>query len=66
MMNRFAQTGSMIALALVAVPCLLYFVGALEPDAVKLTALVGTIGWFLMTPLWMNRKLPIDADEVEI
>ncbi|EGF24654.1 hypothetical protein RBWH47_00783 [Rhodopirellula baltica WH47] len=33
---------------------------------VKSIALFGTIGWFVFTPIWMSRKLPIDAAEVEI
>jgi len=57
---------SLVALAAVTLPCLLYFVGTIDLDAVKLAALIGTIGWFIATPLWMSRKLPVDAAEVEI
>lgn len=60
------KIASLIALSLVIVPCLLYFNGAIGLDAVKWTALAGTIGWFIATPMWMSRKLPIDAAEVEI
>ncbi len=65
-MNKIAQVISLITLGLVVVPCLLYFVGAIGLDAVKWAALAGTIGWFISTPLWMSRKLPVDATEVEI
>jgi hypothetical protein len=65
-MNPFAKIASLITLSLVIVPCLLYFAGMIELAAVKWTALVGTIGWFIATPLWMGRKLPIDAGQVEI
>ncbi|WP_372895726.1 hypothetical protein [Stieleria sp.] len=65
-MNTIAKVISLITLSLVVVPCLLYFVGAIELDAVKWAALAGTIGWFISTPLWMSRKLPVDATEVEI
>ena len=65
-MNNLAKTASLITLCLVIIPCLLYFAGTIGLDAVKWTALVGTIGWFIATPLWMSRKLPVDASEVEI
>ena len=57
---------SLVALAATIVPCLLYFGGIIGLDAVKLTALIGTIAWFIATPMWMGRELPIDAAEVEI
>ncbi len=65
-MNTITKTISLISLGLVIVPCLLYFGGAVGLDAVKWTALAGTIGWFIATPMWMSRKLPIDASQVEI
>lgn len=57
---------SLVALAATIVPCLMYFGGMIGHDAVKLAALIGTIVWFIATPLWMGRKLPIDAQEVQI
>ena len=65
-MNNIAKTVSLITLCLVIVPCLLYFAGAIGLDGVKWTALAGTIGWFISTPMWMSRELPVDASEVEI
>ena len=65
-MNNVSKIISLISLALVIIPCLLFFAGAMELDATKLLALIGTIAWFASTPLWMSRKLPVDAAEVEI
>lgn len=65
-MQNIAKIASLITLGLVVIPCLLYFVSAIGLDAVKWTALAGTIGWFISTPMWMGRELPIDASEVEI
>lgn len=65
-MYTAAKIASLITLSLVIVPCLLYFGGLIDLDTVKWTALAGTIGWFIATPLWMSRELPIDATEVEI
>lgn len=65
-MNNIAKIFSLITLGLVIVPSLLLFTGTIGLDAVKLTALVGTVGWFIATPMWMSRELRVDAGEVEI
>lgn len=57
-MKMFAQVASLITLALMIVPSLLLCTGALGLDAVKVTALVGTIGWFVATPFWMWQRTP--------
>jgi hypothetical protein len=46
---------SFIACAATLAPSLLYFAGSIGLDAVKTTALIGTIAWFAVTPLWMGR-----------
>ncbi|QDT07338.1 hypothetical protein K227x_57650 [Rubripirellula lacrimiformis] len=65
-MNIIAKIVSLIALGCVIVPCLLYFAGSIGLDTVKWTALLGTIGWFIATPIWMSRETRVDADQVEI
>ncbi|QEG02425.1 hypothetical protein Mal15_65460 [Stieleria maiorica] len=65
-MNNIAKLVSLVTLGLVIGPCLLYFTGTIGLDTVKVAALVGTVGWFIATPMWMSRKLPVDASEVEI
>ena len=65
-MSNITRLASLIALCCVVVPCLAYFAGAIELDAVKWAALAGTIGWFIATPMWMSRELSVDASEVEI
>lgn len=57
---------SLLALAATIVPSVLYFTGTIEHEAVKWTALAGTVVWFVVTPLWMGRELSVDASEVEI
>jgi len=57
---------SFLALATTIVPCLLFFAGLVEHETVKTLAIIGTVTWFAVTPLWMSRQLPIDAKEVEI
>jgi hypothetical protein len=65
-MNGIAKIVSLVALTATIVPSLLYFAGAMGHDAVKWSALAGTVVWFVATPLWMGRDLPKDAAEVEI
>lgn len=65
-MQSVAKPLSLVALAATIVPSLLYFGGMMDHDAVKMTALIGTIAWFITTPMWMGRELPVDADQVEI
>jgi len=55
-MKTLAQITSLITLALMIVPSLLLCTGAVGLDAVKVTALVGTIGWFVATPIWMGHE----------
>ncbi|MEM9588836.1 MAG: hypothetical protein AAGA03_16260 [Planctomycetota bacterium] len=65
-MKKVAKLLSLLTLALVLLPSLLYFSGTIELETAKWAALAGTIGWFVVTPIWMSRALPIDAKEVEI
>lgn len=65
-MNNIAKLVSLATLALVVFPCLLYLLGFIGIESVKWTALAGTIGWFIATPIWMSRDLSVDANEVEI
>lgn len=65
-MNNIAKVISSMALGLVIVPCVMHWMGVAELETVKLAALIGTIGWFAATPIWMSRELPVDAGEVEI
>ena len=65
-MNSIAKLVSLIALVVTILPSVLYFTGLISHDLMKWIALLGTIVWFIATPMWMGRKLPIDAAEVEI
>lgn len=65
-MQTPAKMVSLVSLAAVIVPCIIHFIGAIDLDTVKLLALIGTIGWFASTPLWMSREVEIDDREVQI
>ncbi len=65
-MKSPAKIASFVALAATIAPSILFFTGTIGHDAVKWAALVGTVVWFVATPLWMGRELSVDATEVEI
>ena len=67
MMNeQFLKIVSLVALSATIVPCCLFFAGMIGHDTVKTLALIGTIVWFIATPMWMSRKLSPADKEVEI
>ncbi len=55
-MRRVAQIVSGLALVGTILPAVLFVGGSLELAQVKTWMLVGTIVWFVATPLWMERK----------
>lgn len=55
-MRRILQGLSIVALALVTLPSVLYLTGSLGLDRVKWVMLLGTLLWFAVTPIWMERK----------
>ena len=65
-MQFIAKIVSLGALAATIIPSLLYFGGTLGHETVKIIALLATFAWFIATPMWMSRELPVDAAEVEI
>ncbi len=64
-MNTISKLVSWVGLAATVVPCLLYYVEIIDLDAVKLITLIGTIIWFIATPLWMGRESVATANEGE-
>jgi len=57
---------SLVALAVTLVPSLLFFLGKIDQSTMNGIMLGGTIFWFVVTPMWMGRTLPVDADQVQI
>ena len=54
-MNIPLKVVSLTALTAIVVASLLYFTGVFEHNTAKLIALLATIIWFIVTPLWMGR-----------
>jgi hypothetical protein len=57
---------SLVALAVTLVPCLIFYLGKIDQTTMNGIMLGGTIFWFIVTPLWMGRDVPVDADQVQI
>ncbi len=57
---------SVLSLAIIICASLAQVGGALSHDTVKWFVLAGTALWFASSVMWMSRKLPVDAKEVEI
>lgn len=47
---------SICSLLLTLIPAFLVFVGILSLDTNKTLMLIGTVGWFVTAPTWMNKK----------
>ena len=60
-MKNLAKIISFLALAASLVPSLLYFTGTIDHDAVKWTALIANIVWFVSTPVWAGQREAADA-----
>ena len=65
-MNPIVKTVSLIALVVAILPSVLFFAGAISHDLMKWISLVGTIVWFVATPMWMGRNEKIGDMEVDI
>lgn len=57
---------SLIALVATIAPCLLFYFGALDLNSMKWVTLAATIVWFIATPIWMSRDLPVADEQVQI
>lgn len=54
-MNIPLKLVSLLALTAIVVASILYFSGVFEHNTAKWIALLATILWFIVTPLWMGR-----------
>lgn len=57
---------SWIALVATIFPPLLFLAGRIELKQCHLLMLIATIVWFVVTPFWMERKRPHEAEELVI
>jgi hypothetical protein len=55
-MRRLLQTVSWLSCAASLLPSVLFLIGQMTLDQVKLWTLVATVVWFVVTPLWMGRE----------
>ena len=57
-MSKTLMFVSFIALAFILISAVLCAAGKLSPDTNRLFILVGTIAWFVVTPLWLHKNSP--------
>ena len=56
MKRRILQSVSGAGLVLVTLPSVAYLSGSIGLERVWWLMLLGTLAWFVATPLWMERK----------
>ena len=62
-MRPLLKLVSLAALVATLLPSVLFFTGTLSHPAVNTVALIGTLTWFVFTPMWMGRT-PADDTTV--
>ena len=55
---------SLVALAATVLPGFLFLFGMIDHDMVKWLALLGTIVWFAVTPMWMGQPKELQEEVV--
>ena len=61
-MRTATQIISLISFCAVSLPCWLFLAGSLDLETVQWLACLGTIGWFVATPIWMGRSAIVDGE----
>lgn len=56
--RRIVQVLSWISLAATILPSIFFLAGDVSLEQSKWMLLLATIGWFVVTPLWMGREVP--------
>lgn len=55
-MKSLLKIASVIGLALSIVPPVLFFLGNMDLDTMKLWMGIGMLAWMLTAPFWINKK----------
>lgn len=59
--NKAIVVLSIICLLMTIIPAFLVFMGVINSDLNKILMLIGTIGWFVTAPFWLNPKKEDEA-----
>ncbi len=57
-MKPILMAASVVGLALVIVPPVLYFAARMDKGSMQALMLAGTLLWFASVPFWMGRRQP--------
>ena len=60
-MRTLYQSLSWLALAATVLPSVLFLGGKLDLDQTKMSMLVATVAWFVVTPMWMGRTPAVES-----
>jgi hypothetical protein len=55
-MKSLIKIFSYIGLALTIIPSFLVFTGTITLASCKIMMFIGTLGWFISAPSWMNKS----------
>lgn len=55
-MKKLLVIISILSLLMTIIPSFLVFAGLMTLEMNKTLMLIGTIGWFITAPSWMNKK----------
>ncbi|PZV85310.1 hypothetical protein CLV31_103101 [Algoriphagus aquaeductus] len=64
-MKIMLKIGSLIGLMLTIVPPVLFFLGQIEIDSMKLWMGIGMLAWMVTAPFWINRQQEDRRPETE-
>jgi ABC-type uncharacterized transport system permease subunit len=64
-MRRIYQIISWVSLTATILPAILFLAGTLDLNQTKMMMVLATLGWFVHTPLWMGRAVPMDTGQEE-
>ena len=57
-MSKTLMFVSLFALIFILMSAVLCAAGKVSPDTNRLFILVGTIAWFVVTPMWLHKNSP--------
>ncbi|MBC6366737.1 hypothetical protein [Algoriphagus sp. AK58] len=64
-MKGLLKIASVIGLVLSIVPPVLFFLGQIELDSMKLCMGIGMLAWMVTAPFWINRQQEDRGPETE-
>jgi hypothetical protein len=61
-MKKLTLLVSLLFLGCTIFPSILLFKGIITEEINKILMLLGTVGWFITAPFWMNKKTELSQE----